>query len=691
MRKLESILQYSIYMLLFIALLYSYVFNINFKSKYSNENIIHGFITYYLIDGNHLIIELKGKEKILCNYYFKNTDEVNEFKRIYKLGDYVKLSGTLQIPSKNTVFDGFNYKEYLRYERISYLFKIDEINKIKDNNKLRFKIKNYIINRVEDNLNKDYLYAFILGNTKYIDSNVMNSFRKNGISHLFSVSGMHVSLISVLVLKLFNKFKFKNIIVSIIIVFYMFLTDFSPSILRAGIFFIILLLKKKYNINISNYKLMILLLSICIFIDPFIIYKIGFQYSYLISFTLILFSDLISNRKSNVGKLFIISFISFLVSIPITINNFNEINLLGIILNIFFVPLVSSILFPITLISIIIPIPYLNYFIDIFEYISIFLSKINIFTVVLCNTSIVVVFIYYIVIFYVLYSLKRKNYFSLIFIILFIFIHSIYPYFNSDTKVVFLDVGQGDSIFISLPNNKSNILIDTGGIVKYEEEWMKKNSSFSLSDNTISYLKTMGISKINFLIITHGDFDHMGEAINLANNFKVEKVIFNCGEFNKLEQDLIKVLDKKKIPYYFCIKELNIDNNKLYFLNNKDYGNENDNSNVIYTKLNNYKFLFMGDAGLEVEEDLIEKYNLQNIDILKVGHHGSKTSSGKEFINEINPKYSIISVGKNNRYGHPNMEALDNLKDTEIYRTDKQGSIMFNIKNNKLKIKTCAP
>ena len=183
----------------------------------------------------------------------------------------------------------------------------------------------------------------------------------------------------------------------------------------------------------------------------------------------------------------------------------------------------------------------------------------------------------------------------------------------------------------------------------------------------------------------------MGEAINLVENFKVEKVIFNCGEFNELEQDLIKVLDKKKIPYNSCIKELNIDNNKLYFLNSGDYGNENDNSSVIYTELNNYKFLFMGDTGLEVEKDLIKKYNLQNIDILKVGHHGSKTSSSKEFIDEINPKYSIISVGKNNGYGHPNKEVLNTLEDSKIYRTDQDGSIMFKIKNSKFKIETCSP
>ena len=183
----------------------------------------------------------------------------------------------------------------------------------------------------------------------------------------------------------------------------------------------------------------------------------------------------------------------------------------------------------------------------------------------------------------------------------------------------------------------------------------------------------------------------MGEAINLVNNFKVEKVIFNCGEFNELEQELIKVLDNKKIPYYSCIRELNIDNSKLYFLNSKNYGNENDNSSVIYTELEKHKFLFMGDAGVEVEEDLMKKYNLQDIDVLKVGHHGSKTSSSKEFIDEVKPKYSIISVGKNNRYSHPNREVLDNLEDSKVYRTDQDGSIMFKFKNNKLKIETCKP
>ena len=282
------------------------------------------------------------------------------------------------------------------------------------------------------------------------------------------------------------------------------------------------------------------------------------------------------------------------------------------------------------------------------------------------------------------YFLIQVNYkIKYIFLLIIIFIYSYFKvYLDRNTYVYFLDVGQGDSILITTKNYKSVTLIDTGGLI-YGNGY--------LSRTLINFFNSISVRKIDNLIISHGDFDHMGEAINLVNNFKVEKVIFNCGELNDLEQELIKVLDKKKIKYYSCIKELDIDDNKLYFLQTKEYNNENDNSNVIYTELNGYKFMLMGDASVTTEKEILNKYNIRDIDVLKVGHHGSKTSSGEYFINEINPKYSIISVGKNNRYGHPNKEVLDNFEDSKIYRTDQDGSIMFKIKNNKLKIETCAP
>ena len=183
----------------------------------------------------------------------------------------------------------------------------------------------------------------------------------------------------------------------------------------------------------------------------------------------------------------------------------------------------------------------------------------------------------------------------------------------------------------------------------------------------------------------------MGEAVNLVENFKVEKVILNCGETNNLEKELIKILEKKNIKYNFCVKELKVSNNKLYFLQTKEYDNENDNSIVTYLNIHNKKFMFMGDASINVEKKILEKYKVTNIDFLKVGHHGSDTSSSKEFINSVNPKYSIISVGKNNRYGHPKESVLKTIKNSNIYRTDLNGTVMLKIKSNKFNIKTCSP
>ena len=278
------------------------------------------------------------------------------------------------------------------------------------------------------------------------------------------------------------------------------------------------------------------------------------------------------------------------------------------------------------------------------------------------------------------------------FLILLVFFFKITPYINPNTYIYFLDVGQGDSTIIVGSHLRKVIMIDTGGKITYEEEeWEKKNKTYKSSDNIITFLKSIGITKIDTLIGTHGDYDHIGEAKNLINQFKVDKVILNQGEYNDLELELISELKKKKIEYFQNKTELNQNKIKLYFINNEQYDNENDNSIVIYSIIEGFQFLLMGDAGIEVEKDLLNKYNLKNINLLKVGHHGSKTSTSEEFIKEINPQYSIISVGRKNRYGHPNKEVLENLKNTKIFRTDQDGSIVIKIMKHKLNIETIEP
>lgn len=157
----------------------------------------------------------------------------------------------------------------------------------------------------------------------------------------------------------------------------------------------------------------------------------------------------------------------------------------------------------------------------------------------------------------------------------------------------------------------------------------------------------------------------------------------NNGRKNSLEKKLN--IDSLNSKY------LKIDNIEIYSLNDTIYNNENKDSLVLLIKIYNYKFLFMADADKEVEKSIIEKYNLKNIDVLKVGHHGSKTSTDESFIDEIIPKYSIISVGKNNKFGHPNIETLDTLKNSKILRTDEVGTIKIILNKNKSLIETFEP
>ena len=656
MRKLKIILLFSTIIYVFLCIKYNF-----YKSKYGIDSEVIGTITSIEYSDNKTSFIVKGKEKVLLNYYEENK---------FNIGDKVKVIGELKSPSINTTKNLFNYRNYLKSQKIYWIINNPKITLLKRNNNIFYKVKNYLINKI----NNEYLYSFILGDNSYIDDEIINSYRKNGISHLFAISGMHITLITSILLYLFGKvFDNKNIIILIISVFlllYMFLVGFTPSVIRAILLFIIL------NFSKSKAKDVIVIIAcILLLINPYYIYDLGFKYSFIVSYYLINYNKLFN--KNYIYNLFLISLIAFLASLPIQVNNFFEINLFSIVNNMVFVPLVSIIIFPFTLITFIFSFlePVLNIMINILENLSLFFSRYS-YNIIIPKIPLVLIIFYY-------FILLKLNKFKIILLVTFLVLYPNMRYFINNYAVTFIDVGQGDSILINYPYNTSNILIDTGG--------SSYNKSNYISNNIIiPYLKSIGINKLDYLIITHGDYDHMGEAIDLVENFKVEKVIFNCGEFNELEQELIKILDKKKISYYICIKELNIDDNKLYFLNNELYDNENDNSSVIYTELNNHKFLFMGDAGVEVEDDIIEKYNLKNIDVLKVGHHGSKTSTSKEFIDEINPKYGVISVGKNNRYEHPNKEVLDKLKYLKIYRTDIDGSVIFKIKNDKLKIETCS-
>ncbi len=634
-----------------------------YKSNYNEGDItLTGHIVSMTYQDNKVNIILKAKEKINVTYY-------TNLQLDYELGDQIKISGQLSKPSNNTVFNLFNYRLYLLSNKIYFNLKADKIEKVTDNDNFFYKIKNNVYRRIDQLKSGNYIKAFILGDKQDLDDNMQNIYRENGITHLLAISGMHVTLLASILLFFLKRFKYSHLIISLFLVFYAFLTNFTPSVLRAVFLFIL----NKYN----KKKTIVLIACVMLLYNPYYIYNVGFLFSFVISFYLIYFGKLSNRFKNYFIKLLVTSTICFIASIPIMINNFYYINLTSPLINVIFVPFVTFIIFPLCLLVLIIPCfdNLLLFCLHIMEQLSLFFNHFNV-DIIMSKINVFFFLFYYLLI--TIIFLKPKYFYILVVVVL---VHTNIRLFNKNICLTMIDVGQGDSVLLEIKDK--SILIDTGG---------SYFSNYSIAKNKlVPYFKSLGIKKLDYLILTHGDYDHMGEAISLINSFKVDKVIFNNGEYNDLELDLIKVLEEKNIDYYQNIEELNIANNKLYFLNNKLYDNENDNSNVVYTVLNNIKLLLMGDAGIEVEDNILNKYNLNDIDILKVGHHGSKTSSSEQFINSINPKYSMISVGKNNRYGHPNKEVLYNLDDTIIYRTDYDGSVMFQLKKDKLKINTCTP
>ncbi len=665
MKRLRHILQSKhlikiITIIIFIiTLLYTNYYP--FKSKYTKDDKeFIGIVTKYEVKEDKITIEIKAKEKLLITYKYQD----KEFNNL-SYGDKIKVKGTLITPSKNTNQNTFNYQKYLYYKKIYYLVEATSINKIANNHNYLYTIKNTLYQKINKLKSSNYIKTLLFCDNT-LSKEIKESYRINGISHLFSVSGMHINFFVSIIYLYLNKITYnkriKYLITNIFIITYLILFP-SSSLLRSAVMSILYSINYLLKLKIKKIDILLLTLGVSLLINPFIIYDLGYIYSYTITFFLVLSSSTLK-KKNKINKIIYISLLSFLVSIPITIYNSYEINIISILLNIILVPIISIIILPLTILTYIFPIldSILYLFTNTLETISLFISKINITKMIFPKPSLLIIVLYYIIF---LLSYQNKKYFYLNIILLIIIYIS--PYLNSNFEVVMFEVGEADCHLIKYPYNKNTILIDTG------------KNEYKIKNEVIPYLKSIGIKKIDYLIITHGDEDHIGGSITLINNFQVKNVILNKGTFTDIEKELIKNLNKKKIPYQININKINLSNHTIYLLNNTKYNNENDNSIITYFTYQKYKFLYMGDASITTEDNLLENYNLNNISILKVGHHGSNTSSSKDFISQINPSISLISVGENNIYHHPNKEVTNNLSKSRIYRTDINNMVKLTI------------
>lgn len=232
-----------------------------------------------------------------------------------------------------------------------------------------------------------------------------------------------------------------------------------------------------------------------------------------------------------------------------------------------------------------------------------------------------------------------------------------------------IDVGQGDSILIQTPKN-TNILVDGGN----------EDSSLIIS----KFIKSKKAKNLDLVIATHPDTDHIGSLDTVINKFKVSKLYLpNKNTNNDSYYNLIQACNKKNIkPQYLSKGDIiNLEDNLKLTILNPSYTHEDSNSNSIVFKLDykNKSFLFTGDATKENEIEMINNFNLNDIDFLKVAHHGSKNSSTEEFLKSTTPDVAAISCGYDNTYGHPHKDTLLRLAqvNTKVYRTDKQGHISF--------------
>ena len=515
MKRLRHILQSKrlikiITIIIFIiTLLYTNYYP--FKSKYTKDDKeFIGIVTKYEVKEDKITIEIKAKEKLLITYKYQD----KEFNNL-SYGDKIKVKGTLITPSKNTNQNTFNYQKYLYYKKIYYLVEATSINKIANNHNYLYTIKNILYQKIDKLKSSNYIKTLLFCDNT-LSKEIKESYRINGISHLFSVSGMHINFFVSIIYLYLNKITYnkriKYLITNIFIIIYLILFP-SSSLLRSAVMSILYSINYLLKLKIKKIDILLLTLGVSLLINPFIIYDLGYIYSYTITFFLVLSSSTLKN-KNKTNKIIYISLLSFLVSIPITIYNSYEINIISILLNIILVPIISIIILPLTILTYIFPIldSILYLFTSTLETISLFISKIKITKIIFPKPSLLIIALYYIIF---LLSYQNKKYFYLNIILLIIIYIS--PYLNSNFEIVMFEVGEADCHLIKYPYNKNTILIDTG------------KNEYKIKNEVIPYLKSIGIKKIDYLIITHGDLDHMGEGINLVNNFKVEKVIFNCG------------------------------------------------------------------------------------------------------------------------------------------------------------------
>lgn len=602
----------------------------------------------------------KSKNHYLLVYFDENIE--------VKPGEVYRVSGVLETPNHETIPYGFSYKNYLLSKNVKTTMFSDDFKLISSKYSI-YLLPFYLNQYIEEKCprSKAYIKTFLLADQSDIDQNIKMRINNIGISHLFAVSGLHITLIVFVIQKVLTHMyvtkKGRERFIVAVLVVYLIITAFAPSITRAALMYFLLMINKKLKLQLSTLDVLSIVFFLLMIQTPYYYYHIGFILSFLITFSIITGHELL-NFSGKMKQIFGLSCLSFFVSLPIIVNINDQINLLSLGYNVYFLLLVTYLILPLSYLTFLFPVLDKFYFVSIrlFEKIVLFCEKIDFFTIEMTLRNPILVISYYYFLLMILSRIEQRKsvlrYGILLLLVLTFgnFISWINPY----QSVAFIDV-EGDSTLIRDRFNQCNMLIDTGESDEY--------------NSVIKYIKSQGISKLDYVFVSHFHSDHYGELNDILAEFSVGKVIsrYNAHEYEN------KMIHCGNIDVF------------VYGLVYNDE-NENENSMIMSIFIAKQHYLFVGDSEIKKETEFINKYEIQ-VDVLKVGHHGSNTSSSLQFLKSINPQTAVIIVDRNNKFNHPSSEIVNRYQELgiDINRTDKDGTIIHRYFFGKLHKKVHSP
>ncbi len=687
-----------------------------------DANIVLTWSDNVKIDGGSMkgFAKLSSGETVYATYRFETEKEKKWFQQVDFPERIFTVKGIFQPISKPSHDYAFSMERYLKMYGAIGVFEVEKITGIEEKKSFyrrllmqRKKVKEHIHRTFPESLVVE-AEALLIGDRSGMSEETATNYRKLGITHLFAISGLHVGLLVFIVRECLLRFRIRkenvDVFLLLFLPIYAIIAGSAPSVWRAVIVTMLILLMMYSRVSIRLDSVLAISAIGFILYKPFVVFQPGFQLSYLAALSLILSSSILLRTQSKLKASFLVTVITQLALYPVLLLHFYELSISSFIINLLYVPLYSVIILPMNLILLVLTLvamPIANclfFFYEPFrtlvDYVTVFLAALPYQLWIPGKPTVVgiVLAVIGIYLFFISYEKGKKRLYCLSFILVpALYIH-FSPYFDSELRVTYVDVGQGDGIVVELPYKRAVYVIDTGGTVSFgEANWKTPEKPFEVGRQImVPYLKGRGITTIDKLIISHAHLDHMGGAHEVVEEVKVKEIHIspNSGDVREMES-LVGVASERNVPIIEKRDGDGWQQNQIqfhYLGPQNDHYVGNDSSLVLYMQTTGPSFLFTGDMEEEAERIFLSKYKEVNLGevILKAGHHGSKTSSTEPFVRAVQPVLTIISAGPNNRYNHPNTEVLETFQKyhVPVLVTAERHSITVRVKKEQWDVVT---